>query len=76
MQITVAIISGIITAILLFPVIFKSREDLVECLKFWIKLDIISLFKGEYLDEKVAELRLVVWVAASLGVGFGVYLRS
>ena len=43
-------------------VVFQQWDEFFECVGFWFTPDIISLFNGEYIDEKWAKLRLLLWV--------------
>ena len=68
-----AIIAGVVTAVLTFRFIFSDKEEFFECIKYWLMPDIVSLFRGRYWDDFWSELKLFVWLGVSALVGFGVY---
>ena len=65
-------LSGVITAFLLFKVIFSGKDDFFDCVKFWFTPDIVSMFRGDYWDDHWAEFKLIIWLAVSFAVGYGV----
>jgi hypothetical protein len=52
-------------------VIFRDRESFLECLKFWLTPDIVSLFKGEWAEDSWAEMKLLLWIALCAGAVYG-----
>ena len=64
------IVTGITALILSFKMIFRDSEDFFDCLKFWLMPDIISLFRGEYMDDYFSELKLGLWLGLGIGGGF------
>ena len=54
-----------IAAALLYMLMFKNWDDFLECIKFWLMPDIISMFRGKYWEDAWAELKLLLW----LGIG-------
>ena len=52
-------------------VLFRTWQDFWDSIRFWITPDIFSLFRGEFLDDWFAELKLGVWIAACAGCVFG-----
>jgi hypothetical protein len=44
-------------------IVFKDWGDFWECVKFWLTPDIISLFRGEWIEDWWAEMKLFVWIA-------------
>lgn len=73
MQLISAAIVGLITAALLFRPFFETREEFYDCVRFWFTPDFISMFRGLYLEEQWAELKLLVWIGASGLMGYGTY---
>jgi NAD-dependent SIR2 family protein deacetylase len=73
----VSIILGIITGAgvlaLLFIPFFGDRDGFIECVKFWIRPDIFSLFSGEYFKDRWSEWKLGMWILLGTMAGFGVY---
>ena len=68
-----AIAAALLTAVLLYMLLFKDWDDFLECVKFWLIPDIVSMFRGEYWEDAWAELKLLLWLSISIGVGALVY---
>jgi hypothetical protein len=66
---------GFFVAAGLFKPFFQDWSGFRECIKFWLRPDIISLFRGEYDEDRWATLKLFVWFALSLGLGFFAYFQ-
>jgi hypothetical protein len=75
MLIAISIAAGVIMAALLFRLFFKGFSDFIECLRFYFQPNIISLFRGELVDDFWGSLRLGVWVVLSLIVTVGTYVK-
>ena len=75
MLIAISIAAGVIIAALLFRLFFKGFSDFIECLRFYFQPNIISLFRGELVDDFWGSLRLGVWVVLSLIVTVGTYVK-
>jgi hypothetical protein len=73
MDTVAAIFSGIVTAYLLFSVIFESNEEFIECVKFWFTPDIFSNFKRQFYENHWAEFKIFIWVGCSVSIGYGVH---
>ena len=75
---TVSIIIGVIAGVgelmLLFKPFFGDRDEFIDCVKFWIKPDILSLFSGEYIKDRWSELKLGLWILLGAMAGAGVYM--
>jgi hypothetical protein len=73
----VAIILGVVVGIavagLFFKPFFNTREEFIDCLKFWLTPDIISMFRGEYWDDWWAEAKLGLWLSVAALSGFATY---
>ena len=52
-------------------VVFKDWGDFWECVKFWLTPDIISAFRGEWIEDQWAQMKLFLWVALCAGAFFG-----
>lgn len=52
-------------------VIFSTWEEFFECVKFWLTPDIISMFRGEWVEDTWAELKLFAWLALCAACVFG-----
>ena len=75
MLIAISIAAGVIMAALLFRLFFKGFSDFIECLRFYFQPNIISLFRGDLVDDFWGSLRLGVWVVLSLIVTVGTYVK-
>lgn len=53
---------------LLYRFLFEDVDELADAIKFWITPEIFSAFRGEYLDDIWAELKLGILVFGSVGV--------
>lgn len=68
----IGIISGVITSLIMYKIMFSDRDDFIECVKFWFTPDIVSMFRGDYWNDHWAELKLLIWLGASVAVAYGV----
>jgi len=50
----------------------EMSKDFIDCIKFWFTPDIVSMFRGQYWEDNWAELKLLLWLALSIAVGYGV----
>jgi hypothetical protein len=41
--------------------IFFHQEGLAGALKYWFMPDLVSLFRGEYIDDQWAETKLLIY---------------
>ena len=73
MRIFLTTISVLLTLWPMYRLLFGSREEFVECLRYWITPDIVSLFRGKFWEDSWAELKLGVWIGSAALVGFGDY---
>jgi hypothetical protein len=48
-------------------VLFKDWDNFWDCVKFWLTPDIISLFRGEWMEDQWAQMKLFVWLALCAG---------
>ena len=46
-----AIAAALLTAVLLYMLLFKDWDDFLECVKFWLIPDIVSMFRGKYWED-------------------------
>ena len=72
-SIILAVIAGVTVLVLLFKPLFGDREGFIDCVKFWIKPDIFSLFSGEYFEDRWSEMKLGLWIFLGFIAGVGVY---
>jgi hypothetical protein len=64
---------GIVILALLFKPFFETKDRFIECVKYWFTPDVISIFKGNWGDDRDAELKLVIWLALGIGGGLITY---
>jgi hypothetical protein len=69
----IGIIAGLVVLVLLFKPFFGDMTGFWECVRFWLTPDIISLFRGEWGEDWLAEMKLGLWLACGGGAGFAVY---
>ncbi len=70
---TVAVIVAVIVLALLWKPMFGDARGFWNCVKFWFKPNIISMFQGEGMEDLFAELKLIVWLAIGVASGFAVF---
>ena len=67
--------AGALMAALLFRPFFGDLSGFGECIRYWLRPDIFSFFRGEWDEDRWAELKLFVWVALSAITGFAAYYK-
>ena len=73
-MIIIAIIVGAAVLVLLFKPFFGDFSGFMECVKFWIRPEIFSLFRGEYFEDIWSEMKLGIWLLIGGAAGYGSYL--
>ena len=68
-----AILIGLLTAVLLYFVMFKDWDEFIECVEFYCTPDIISALQGRYWDDVWAETKILLWLGISLAAGASAY---
>ena len=68
-----AIAAALVTAALLYILLFEDWEEFAECVKFYFTPDIISLLRGKFWEDNWAETKLALWLGISGLVGVLVY---
>ncbi len=58
----------------IFSLVFTSREDFYESLRYVFTPDIISLFKGEYVRDWYGEMKVQFFIFLCIGLIFIEYL--
>ncbi len=48
-------------------VLFSTWDEFFACVKFWLMPDIVSLFRGEWVEDWWAEFKLFVWAVFCAG---------
>ena len=67
------IAAGGVVLALLFKPFFGDWGGFWDCVRFWFTPDIISLFCGEWEEDRWAEMKLGLWLVCGGIVGFAVY---
>lgn len=75
MAIILSILSGGITAAMLFYLLFGDWEEFVECVRFWFTPELWSALKGEWHDDVWAEIKLLIFFGLSIAVGILTYVN-
>ncbi len=60
------VILFVVAAILLFKRFFGSKEEFIECLKFWLMPDIVNWIRGEFWQNEIAKLKIFFWLLSSI----------
>jgi hypothetical protein len=66
---------GLLTAAILFKIIFEDMDDFIECIKYWLQGDFISLLRGEREEYRWDTLKLIVWIVISAAGGACAYFQ-
>lgn len=69
----IGIIAGIVVLLLLFKPFFGDISGFWECVRFWLTPDIFSLFRGEWGEDWLAEMKLGFWLFCGGAAGYAVY---
>lgn len=68
-----AVLIALLTAVLLYFVMFKDWEEFVECVKFCFTPEIISALRGKYWEDVWAETKILLWLGISITAGVSAY---
>jgi hypothetical protein len=69
MILAISILVGVVVVLVLFQFFFDSFGDFLECVRYWLTPDIVSLFRGEWAEDQWASMKLFVDCAVSIGSG-------
>ena len=75
MSVILAILGGSAVSYMLYKLLFDTLDEFMDCVRFWFTPDIISLFRGQYYEDAWAEMKLILWLAISIGSGYGIYAK-
>ena len=67
---TLGLVSGLATLLVTYKLFFRDMHELFDSIKFWLTPDIISLFRGEYLEDTWAEWKLIAWLGSGFVMGY------
>ncbi len=54
-------------------VIFDGWAGFLECVKYWLMPDIISLARGEWGEDAWAEMKLLYWIVLCAATTYGIH---
>lgn len=75
MSVFLAILGGSAVGYMLYKLLFDTLDEFMHCVRFWFTPDIISLFRGQFYEDAWAEVKLILWLAISIGCGYGIYAK-
>lgn len=70
-----AILASLANAAMLYYLLFKDFDDFVESVKYCFTPNIISAFKGKWLEDAWAEIKILIFLGVSLLVGILTYIN-
>ena len=47
----------------MYKMLFDGWEDMADCIGYWLTPDIISLFRGEWVDDQWGQMKVLVFLA-------------
>ena len=59
---------------LLFKALFRDSEELIQAIVFWITPDLFSLFRGQFMEDWWAEMKLSAFVFLASGAVWFEYI--
>ena len=74
--IILAVVAGVGAMVALFKPLFGDKDELLRCIKFWLTPDIVSLFRGQYGEDRWAEMKLGLWLVAGGICGAAAYFGT
>ena len=75
MILAVSIAVGLLVAGLLFRAFFDDWDGFMECVRYYLTPEIISIFRGEWGENGWAEMKLSVYIALSVGSGTLAFIK-
>lgn len=67
--VVVAVIVSVVVCRFLYRVMFDDSDDFWSCVGFSFTPDLLSLFRGEYWEDRLKSLKFGAFVAAVIGSG-------
>ena len=64
-----AVLIGLITATVLYILLFEDWDECLECVQFWFTPEIISALRGKYWEDVWAETKILLWLGISVMAG-------
>lgn len=75
MALILSVLAGLLTAAMLFDLLFGDWEEFVHCVKFWFTPNLLSALRGEWEDDVWAETKLLIFFGLSIAVGVLAYVN-
>lgn len=67
------VVGGVIGLALSFRLFFKNGSDFWDTIRLLFTPDIVSMFRGEGVEDQWATLKFFVWLLVSAAFAFGGY---
>lgn len=67
------IIIGVVVAALLFNPFFPNDGDFKQAIYYYFKPDLLSAMSGEYHKDRMAEMKIGLWLILSGLAGFATF---
>ena len=69
-----AVLIALLTAAMLYALMFEDKDEFAECVKFCFTPEIISVLRGKYWEDIWAETKILLWLGISLAAGVSAYV--
>lgn len=69
-----AILIALLTAAMLYVLMFEDKDEFAECVKLCFTPEIISALRGKYWEDIWAETKILLWLGISLAAGVSAYV--
>ena len=69
-----AVLIVLITAAVLYVLLFEDWGEFLECVKFCFTPEIISALRGKYWEDVWAETKILLWLCISMMAGVSAYI--
>ena len=69
-----AVLIALITATVLYILLFEGWDEVVECVKFCFTPEIISALRGKYWEDVWAETKILLWLGISVMADVSAYI--
>ena len=73
MEIILSVLAGLAVMRATFNWFFDDLDDFKDCLMLWFTPDIIDIFRGRFMDDFWADMKILFWILAGASVGFSVH---
>ena len=69
-----AVLIALITAAVLYVLLFEDWDEFLECVKFCFTPEIISALRGKDWEDVWAETKILLWLGISVTAGVSAYI--